>query len=140
MAISRSDSAVDGRAAQREVDRGMAAQRDCSGLTGQAFGECFWLTADEAIIRWPRVLVPRCEAHRTLRRWLRAVHRRHSRRLHRRLRLRLRKLRRRRGQLLRGYAFQTNLSLLLDQSRQGNTWVQVGTGPVLDQVQDYISV
>ena len=33
----------------------------CANLTGWRLGECFW-SLDSAVLEWPRVLVPRCEA------------------------------------------------------------------------------
>lgn len=33
----------------------------CANLTGRAFGECFWNLDKDAVVRWPSVLIPRCE-------------------------------------------------------------------------------
>ena len=37
------------------------AVHSCANLTGWRLGECFW-SLDSAVLEWPRVLVPRCEA------------------------------------------------------------------------------
>ena len=34
---------------------------DWSGLTSRQFGFCFWLISDTSPLRWPQVLIPRCE-------------------------------------------------------------------------------